>query len=484
MREMKRALAPVKRRIRAQRAFEWGAWGALAAAVCVVGLRVASFLRMFESMWLWAAFAAVGLTGAAALIAAAWPVADLVAARRADSFGLMARAQTAVALAGEESPMAQMQRADALESLRAFEPRRAMKLRAPKGTWIGVLACAAAVALSFLISNPQDALIARREQFRADMAAQAERVEQGADALDADKPETPEVRRLLGELSQALRRSEDTRDALEAVDRTERRLLSMQQRTAGDAMSALNGAGLQSIAQALENGNGQTAQETLEAMDAQSAAEALSDAAQQAGDATAAQALSDAANAMQTGNAAQAAQLLQAAMSGQSGAAAQAMALAAMARNGAVRSGSGSGAGQSGQGSGSGNGVSQNRGGGGTGMGAGLGSSDGDGGTGPKTPAGNQHGTGDPQKQTGEYETIYDPTRLGGAGETVNESGEIGKGTVTEAQIGTGMGSIDGSVPYGQALPEYQQQAVEAVQNAALPGYAQQWVTDYFESLK
>ena len=117
-------------------------------------------------------------------------------------------------------------------------------------------------------------------------------------------------------------------------------------------------------------------------------------------------------------------------------------------------------------------------------MGAGLGSSDGDGGTGPKTPAGNQQGTGNPQKQTGEYETIYDPTRLGGAGETVNESGEIGKGTVTEAQIGTGMGSIDGSVPYGQALPEYQQQAVEAVQNAALPGYAQQWVTDYFESLK
>lgn len=483
MREMKRALAPVKRRIRAQRAFEWGAWGALVAAACVVGLRAASFLRMFESMWLWAAFAAVGLTGAAALIAAAWPVADLTAARRADALGLMARAQTAVALAGEESPMAQMQRADALKSLRAFDPRRAMKLCAPKGTWIGVLACAAAVALSFLIPNPQDALIARREQFRADMAAQAERVEQGANALDADKPETPEVRRLLGELSQALRRSEDTRDALEAVDRTERRLLSMQQRTAGDAMNALNSAGLQSLAQALENGNGQTTQETLEAMDAQSAADALSDAAQQAGDATAAQALSDAANAMQAGNAAQAAQLLQAAMSGQSGAAAQAMALAAMARSGAVRSGSGSGDGQSGQGSGSGNGASQNRS-GGTGMGAGLGSSDGDGGTGPKTPAGNQQGTGNPQKQTGEYETIYDPTRLGGAGETVNESGEIGKGTVTEAQIGTGMGSIDGSVPYGQALPEYQQQAVEAVQNAALPGYAQQWVTDYFESLK
>lgn len=484
MREIKRALAPVKRRMRAQRALAWGAWGALAAGACVVGLRIASFARMFETMWLWAACAAAGMTGAAALAGAAWPVTELAAAKRADSLGLMARAQTAVALEGEESSMAQMQREDALASLRALEPRRAMKLFVPKIAWIGVLACAAAVSLSFLIPNPQDARIRERNEFRAEMAAQADRIEKGAEALDAEKPDAPETKRLLGELSQALRRAEDTRDALEAVDEAERRLLAMQQRTAGDALNALNGAGLNALAQALGNKDRQTAQDALEAQE--NAAATLDQAAQTAGDASAADALSSAAAAVQAGDVSQAAQQLMNAASGQTSATAQAMALAGMVRNATASAGmqtanSGQG-GQNGQGSG-GSGVSQSQG-QGNGGGAGLGSSNQDGGTGANSKPGNMQGNADPSKRTDEYETIYDPTRLGGSGEAVSESGEMGEGTISEAQIGTGLGTIDGSVPYGQALPEYERRAVEAVQNAALPEYARQWVTDYFRALE
>lgn len=484
MREIKRALAPVKRRMRAQRALAWGAWGALAAGACVVGLRIASFARMFETMWIWAACAAAGMTGAAALAGAAWPVTELAAAKRADSLGLMARAQTAVALEGEESSMAQMQREDALASLRALEPHRAMKLSAPKAAWIGVLACAAAVGLSFLIPNPQDARIRERNEFRAEMTAQADRIDKGAEALDAEKPDTPETRRLLGELSQALRRAEDARDALEAVDEAERRLLAMQQRTAGDALNALNGAGLNALAQALGNKDRQAAQAALEAQE--NAAAALDQAAQTAGDASAADALTSAAAAVQAGDVSQAAQQLMNAASGQTSATAQAMALAGMVRNATASAGmqtanSGQG-GQNGQGSG-GSGVSQSQG-KGNGGGAGLGSSNQDGGTGANSKPGNMQGNADPSKRTDEYETIYDPTRLGGSGEAVSESGEMGEGTISEAQIGTGLGTIDGSVPYGQALPEYERQAVEAVQNAALPEYARQWVTDYFRALE
>ena len=487
MREIKRALAPVKRRMRAQRAIVWGAWGALAAGACIVGLRIVSFARMFETMWIWAACAAAGMTGAAALAGAAWPVTELAAAKRADSLGLMARAQTAVALEGEESSMAQMQREDALASLRALEPRRAMKLFVPKIAWIGVLACAAAVGLSFLIPNPQDARIRERNEFRAEMAAQADRIEKGAEALDAEKPDAPETKRLLGELSQALRRAEDTRDALEAVDQAERRLLAMQQRTAGDALNALNGTGMDALAQALGNEDRQTAQDALEAQE--NAAAALDQAAQTAGDASAADALSSAAAAVQAGDVSQAAQQLMNAASGQTSATAQAMALAGMVRNatasaGMQTTGGGQGqGGQSGQGSGGGNGVFQSQG-KGNGGGAGLGSSNQDGGTGANSKPGNMQGNADPSKRTDEYETIYDPTRLGGSGEAVSESGEMGEGTISEAQIGTGLGTIDGSVPYGQALPEYERQAVEAVQNAALPDYARQWVTDYFRALE
>lgn len=484
MREIKRALAPVKRRIRAQRALVWGAWGALAAGACIMGLRIVSFARMFETMWIWAACAAAGMTGFAAFAGAVWPVTELAAAKRADSLGLMARAQTAVALEGEESSMAQMQREDALASLRALEPRRAMKLFVPKIAWIGVLACAAAVGLSFLIPNPQDARIRERNEFRAEMAAQADRIEKGAEALDAEKPDAPETKRLLGELSQALRRAEDTRDALEAVDEAERRLLAMQQRTAGDALNALNGAGLNALAQALGNEDRQTAQDALEAQE--NAAAALDQAAQTAGDASAADALTSAAAAVQAGDVSQAAQQLMNAASGQTSATAQAMALAGMVRNATASAGmqtanSGQG-GQNGQGSG-GSGVSQSQG-QGNGGGAGLGSSNQDGGTGANSKPGNMQGNADPSKRTDEYETIYDPTRLGGSGEAVSETGEMGEGTISEAQIGAGLGTIDGSVPYGQALPEYERRAVEAVQNAALPEYARQWVTDYFRALE
>ena len=484
MREIKRALAPVKRRMRAQRALAWGAWGALAAGACVVGLRIASFARMFETMWIWAACAAAGMTGAAALAGAAWPVTELAAAKRADSLGLMARAQTAVALEGEESSMAQMQREDALASLRALEPRRAMKLSAPKAAWIGVLACMAVVGLSFLIPNPQDARIRERNEFRAEMAAQADRIEKGAEALDAEKPDAPETKRLLGELSQALRRAEDTRDALEAVDQAERKLLAMQQRTAGDALNALNGTGMDALAQALGNKDRQAAQDALEAQE--NAAAALDQAAQTAGDASAADALTSAAAAVQAGDVSQAAQQLMNAASGQTSATAQAMALAGMVRNATASAGmqttnSGQG-GPNGQGSG-GSGVSQSQG-KGNGGGAGFGSSNQDGGTGANSKPGNMQGNADPSKKTGAYETIYDPTRLGGSGEAVSETGEMGEGTISEAQIGAGLGTIDGSVPYGQALPEYERQAVEAVQNAALPDYARQWVTDYFKALE
>lgn len=484
MREIKRALAPVKRRMRAQRALVWGAWGALAAGACIVGLRIVSFARMFETMWIWAACAAAGMTGFAAFAGAVWPVTDLAAAKRADSLGLMARAQTAVALEGEESSMAQMQREDALASLRALEPRRAMKLFVPKIAWIGVLACAAAVGLSFLIPNPQDARIRERNEFRAEMAAQADRIEKGAEALDAEKPDAPETKRLLGELSQALRRAEDTRDALEAVDQAERKLLAMQQRTAGDALNALNGTGMDALAQALGNKDRQAAQDALEAQE--NAAAALDQAAQTAGDASAADALTSAAAAVQAGDVSQAAQQLMNAASGQTSATAQAMALAGMVRNAAASAGmqtanSGQG-GQNGQGSG-GSGVSQSQG-QGNGGGAGLGSSNQDGGTGANSKPGNMQGNADPSKRTDEYETIYDPTRLGGSGEAVSETGEMGEGTISEAQIGAGLGTIDGSVPYGQALPEYERRAVEAVQNAALPEYARQWVTDYFKALE
>ena len=57
------------------------------------------------------------------------------------------------------------------------------------------------------------------------------------------------------------------------------------------------------------------------------------------------------------------------------------------------------------------------------------------------------------------------------------------EGEILEGEAGNGAGSLEGSVPYRQALPQYREAAVEAAQDADLPAYARQWVETYFDAL-
>ena len=54
---------------------------------------------------------------------------------------------------------------------------------------------------------------------------------------------------------------------------------------------------------------------------------------------------------------------------------------------------------------------------------------------------------------------------------------------ISEMTMGPGLGDASGSVPYDRVVGEYQAAAVQRAQEAALPGYAQQWVADYFSAL-
>lgn len=486
MNELKRALRPVKRRMRFRRAVLGLSYGALVGAAVIVLLRAASFLWVFPSVVSWAIAAALAFPTLSALAAWLWPISDLDAARQADNLGLKARAQTAIMLNESDTPMALLQRDDALSSLRSLDPSRAMRIRPPKAAWIGIAACLCLLGISFFISNPQAEALRARTQFHAEMEKQAQKVEEGSAALDADEADTPDIRRLLGELSQKLRETSDAKEALGAVDDTERRLDAMREKTAKDALSALKSSGLETLSQALEKGDQEAAKEALEA--SEQAQSALSQAAAAATDATASQLLQSAAQALQTGDTLSAVQGLANACSGQSASNLQAAALAAMVRRAvagtAAAQGSSmpnmQGAAGSGQNGGSGSSSSQGE---GSGSGSGLGSSDKDGGASASSSSGASRGSAEPEKKVADYESIYDPTRMGGSGDIVNERGKNGEGEITETTIGTGAGSADGSVPYSQVLPEYSQSAVEAAQNAQLPAYAQKWIEDYFNSL-
>ena len=314
---MESALRPVKRRMRTQRTFIWAMYGLFAGAVSVLLLRAASFVWAFPTVVFWSLVTLVALPAVFALIAWLWPITSLDAARQADALGLMARAQTAVMLGGCDTDMARLQRKDALSSLKRLQPARQMALRVPRLAWIGTAVCVVLVGVSFLIPNPQAQAIREQEAFHAEMMEQAQKVDEGATALDAGAAETPELRKLLGDLSGELRRAENVRDALTAVDTAERKVESLEARTARDALDAMRAAGLNALAQSLEDGDTLAAQQALET---EGTKELLSDAAAKASDQTAAQQLSRAAQALASGEARQALSALAAAASGQTAA--------------------------------------------------------------------------------------------------------------------------------------------------------------------
>lgn len=487
---LEKALLPLRRRMKLQRTMEWGIIGLCIGIAAMVLLRAASFIWPFPTVWRWSFAALIGIPILCMLVSHLWPVSAMDAARRVDVSGLQARAQTALMLKDSDMPMAVLQRQDTLNRLSGVRPAQVFPLRIPRTALIAMGACVLLLGLSFLVVNPQDNVLRARAEFESKMDQQAELVEEGAVKLDAEDEQTPELRKVLGDLSTQLRRASDPRDALTAVDEAERRIEAMRMNTGKDAINALNQSNQSALANALKAENAAEAEQLLSQMDKQEVADALEAAAQAAQSAAAANALSAAAQAMLNADLSEALSQLQAAASGLTGVTLQAAALSNMVRMAAANAGAmqaalltagQQGTGGSGSGAGSSAAIGMAA---GTGMGAGTGSSNKDKGySGSPTSRVSNTGSREGSMKVEEYEAIYDPTRLNAQGETVASKGKVGEGEITEMTVGAGIGSAGESVPYNQVLTEYQETAVTAAQNAQLPTYAQQWVQDYFGAL-
>ena len=85
--------------------------------------------------------------------------------------------------------------------------------------------------------------------------------------------------------------------------------------------------------------------------------------------------------------------------------------------------------------------------------------------------------------RVGEYERIYDPTRIGGDNEASFVQGTEHEGETQQSELGPGMGDMNGSVPYNQVIGTYQEAASQAMRRTALPTTLQEWVQRYFSSL-
>lgn len=495
MNVIRSALRPVKGRMRVLRAVRCICWGLMAGAALCAAILLTSFLVPLRDRALYLLLAALCPPALAGLAGLLWPVGTARAARRADDCGLKERVQTALAVQNRQDDMARLLRRDALRSLQTLRVRKAMPVRAvrlPLYIAAGlVLACSAML----LIPNPQDAVLRAQRHLQQKIAAQQEKLNDAQKQLEqarlTDK-QLQELRRILGDLARETGRAKDQREAMTSISRAQEQLNRLLNEGKNAAMDALAQQGLDSLAQAMAQAQGDASQaleDAMQGMDQQALSQALADAAEQAaaGDmADAAAALNAAAQAAASGSISGAAQAL-AQLTSASMAASQ-MSAALQSAKTAVSGAAQSAAGQSsanGNGNGSGQGAGQGNGQGkGAGTGAGKGSTNEDAGYSQSSGAQRQAGSGMAQYKTGQYESIYDPTRLGDGGEISQSTGKVTQnGEHTQLQLTPGLGNTQGSVPYDQVAGEYRDAAVQSAQQDNLPDYARQWVNDYFTAL-
>lgn len=481
---MKKALLPVKRRLRCQRAVKGLCWGAMAAGIAAAGVMALSFFAPLPMRGMLLAVSAA-LAPLTACAYAFFPVKWMTAARAADRCGLQERAQTALLLTGRTDEMARLQREDAKRTLAALDVRRALPLRVQAAPLAAAGACLLICAALMFAVNPQDRVLRAWEQFRQRMAEPARQLDKLTQTLEDERLDAEtmrELRRMLGELARKTATARDTREALSAVSQAQQQMEKWLREGQNDLAQALQQAGMDAAAQAL-NASAQSMQEALEKAMAQSdaaqLAQQLQNAAQSAQSGAARQALQNAAQAVSQGSIAGAAQALgeMNASAAQIASALQGVKAAAGMPGGGSQQTQASAQGQGG-GQGQGQGMGQGQ---GQGSGAGMGSTNEEnGGSGSAGTA--LHGA--PQYKLGQYESIYDPTRLGDGGQITQSTGRVSEqGDSMELTLAPGLGTAEGGVPYDQVAGEYRDTAVQRAQEAALPAYARDWINEYFSAL-
>ncbi len=496
--EIRDALRPVRRRLRRNRVLQGAAWGLLAGAIMTLLLLALSKLGMIPRGWVLSIAALPAGAAAGMLAAGIRRVSDVSAARAADSCGLRERAVTALE-AARDSPAEVLLREDACRHLRGLDVRQIRGKPIQKQLAATAVLTAACVLLGLLPAGspsaepvPPEAVSALREAAR--------RVEQAAQQESAalEEAERRELRRLALDVSREAGNPQSRERLNKTVDEAVKRLERLRESMAGDALrtmlQALRSAGAAELAAAAENAansevKNEDMTEALESTDAESlrqAAEAL----EKAPSAVAAQAsgqLQAAADALAVGNPTQAESLLSQTMQNlqAGGLSRTSEALNAMQQTAAQagqQSESAGGTGQ--QGNAPGN-IGQNGGENAAqpGGGAGSGSTNEDQGTSAHRQASAASRGKEPRYREGEYESIYDPTRLNVGDENVlTELQKTDEDSVT-AETGPGAGSAGGYVPYDLVIAEYAAGAAEAAESLALTPEQREWISAYFAKL-
>ena len=462
MKEVLKALRPVKHRIRRNRFLRGAAAGLAAGLAAAVILQTVSFFVPVPDRGLWAAAAAAAVMLLTALGNAARTVKDMTAARAADACGLKER--TVTALEGGNEPIRQLQRQDACKALDALDVRQ-IRPGSVKKTLLAALGCAVLLGTLLLIPNAQDNEAAARKALNRTLQEGRKTIEQAAEEDEERLPDEKksELRKITADLNRELGESRDSADALVALDKAEQRLEQMRQETAGDKTDGSGASG--------EAGSGEktgNAEGTGEGENAGQAVNGQAGTATSTSVGTAAQlqtlealtALKGAVNpSLQAGNGIQG-------FEGKHGTA-------------VGQAGKGTGNGQTGQ-----NGAGGSNPNGKTGGGAGEGTTNEEQ-QGSGTPSnGIMKGNRDPRYKEVQYETIYDPEHIDKDKQDVmTEQFRTSDEGSAQIETGPGRGNLNGDVPWGEALQEYADTEARAADRENLTTQERQWVNDYYKLL-
>lgn len=454
---VRRALRPVSLRIRLCNIVSMLQIGLPVAAFAAFAWAVASFFTPIEALVRYALNSAAALMAAASVVGCARPVGARRAARAADALGLKERALTAL-YATDGGEMRALQREDALKRLEALDVRTGIRPRARRAELIAGLALFMATAVLLIVPNPQQEALSNMRAFEKKIKALTEAAEmRERPEMEAQEGrENPELRRIERELLDRLKKSRNEREALTALNVAEQKLNRIEKEASAGAYAD-------------DAAAGSSGSENTEGNDDESDTSASAGAQTAEASGSGSKGLSgEAANAQLGDMSSLISQLRQGVNK----------ASANIGQNG------GNGMdGSQGDKSGNGEGQGQMPGEEG-GSGAGRGTTNLDAGAGAEMK--NKNGSGEsgaPEHRVGQYESIYDPSRLDGADAEVMAEGELNEGEISRVQLGPGEGQFDEDVPYDRVIGDYAQKAAKAAEDAALSPNVRQWVVKYFDSL-
>ena len=526
------ALRPWRRRLLLQQGTRWTTRG------LVVGLVLACIVLLISRLipWAGAIYWAAGIALLSVLFAlglALWyrPALAITARRVDKQLKLHDRLSTAWELRDEVSPLATLQRRDALKQLGTHTPKSSLSLHPTRPLLIVFGVALLALVALLILPNPMDAVLKQQAAFQKTVAKQITHIEQTRQQLLHQPGVTPEqkkqIDKILSELENKLQQAKNNNQAQQALADAQAKLNQLRNSDTANRLQAHNAASsslqgsnnrtLNAVGQALSNNDLKQLANSLKSLSSQVSklspsqrsqlAQQLEQAANQASqnpklssalhqlaksvasgsqseindavNAVEQAAQQDASDATQSSAVGQAQKSVQQAADslatandgtsapGQAQAQGQGQNQSNQAQQGQVQ-----GQGQQVQGQGQGNSQTPGQA-HGQGQGQGQGNSQGNGhGQGGSGQGGSGGGNGAGNNQ--------------GKNEQVTVPGQIGSGASVQNQDPGNNGVVQGgsSVPYSQVVEEYAQAAHDAINNSGIPTDEKDLVGGYFNSLE